>query len=110
MDRRTFLALAAGAGALLAGPVVLVDAVYLARSTDGVVYVSSTNFTAPTRRILSFGPDLEALATTELPAEYEGFAGGITTVGDGDETRVMISAQAGVGSGPICDVLIYRRP
>ena len=96
------------AGGVLAGPLPLVDGVYITRASDGVLYVSSTDFAQPTRRILSFGPELDALSITELPPEYEGFAGGITSVGAGADTRVMISAQGGIGSGEICDVLIYR--
>ena len=95
-------------GSLVAGPVVLKDALYLTRASDGVVYVSSTDFDLPTRRILAYDSELEALAETALPAEYEGFVGGITSTGSGDALRVYITAQGGVGSDPICDVLVYR--
>lgn len=98
-------------GALLVdGPQMLASAVYITRSDHGLLYVSISDFDARTRSIASFDSDLAPLAVTELPPKYEGFSGGITAVGEGDDRRVMITGQAGIGSGPICDVLVYREP
>lgn len=97
-------------GTVIAGPVELSDAIYITLADNGLLYVSSTDFDEPTRSILSFTTELTPLSVTTLPPEYEGFAGGITSVGSGDDMRVFVTAQEGVGSGPICDVLVYREP
>jgi len=97
-------------GAVVAGPVELVDALYITLGANGVLYVSSTDFDAPTRSILSFSSDLDEYPITHLPVEYSGFAGGIATMGTGDDLRILVNGQEGVGSGPICDVLVYREP
>lgn len=98
------------AGTVLAGPEMLTAAIYLAVGSNDVVYVSVSDFDEPTRSIASFDNDLTPRSVTPLPAEYEGFVGGITTVGEGGDLRVLINGQEGVGSGPICDVLVYREP
>lgn len=95
-------------GAVVAGPVELIDAIYITLADDGLLYVSSTDFDAPTRSIISFTPQLVQLSVTELPPEYVGFSGGITSTGSGADMRILITGQEGVGSGPICDVLVYR--
>ncbi|MEM7152394.1 MAG: hypothetical protein AAF799_06095 [Myxococcota bacterium] len=95
-------------GTQVAGPVSLTAAIYLTLAADGALYVTLSDFDAPTRAIASFDTDLQALSVTELPPEYVGFAGGITSVGSGDDLRIMITGQEGVGSDPICDVLVYR--
>lgn len=45
-----------------------------------------------------------------LTSDGMGFAGGVDSYGRGTETPVLITAQEGVGSGLICDVLVYGRP
>lgn len=98
------------AGTVIAGPVELSDAVYITLADNGLLYVSSTDFEMPTRSIISLTAELMPLSVTELPPEYEGFSGGITSTGSGADMRILITAQEGVGSGPICDVLVYREP
>jgi hypothetical protein len=81
--------------------------IYLALA-EGLLYISATDFTAGTRRILTVDTDLTPRAVTELPASYSGYTGGIAVTGAGAERRIHVAAQEGTGSGPICDVLVYR--
>lgn len=57
--------------------------VYLDLGSDGVLYVSSSDFDQATRRIIAVDRDLATQEITELPESYEGYSGGIATVGSG---------------------------
>lgn len=97
-----------GSGQELGEALELPGAVYLARGDNGLLYASGTGFDQERRRIYVASPALELLSEVELPESYLGFAGGISTTGSGANLRVFISAQEGVGSEPICDVLVYQ--
>jgi len=75
---------------------------------DGLLYISATDFEGDTRRIITADTDLNLLAETDLPESYDGYTGGITATGSGVDRRIYIAAQEGTGSGPICDVLVYK--
>jgi hypothetical protein len=99
-----------GSGNQTATEVALVAAVYIALGSDNVLYISSSDFESETRRIYAYNRDLTVGEQTLLPEAYVGYSGGIATYGQGDDRRILITAQEGVGSRPICDVLAYQRP
>lgn len=96
-------------GAIVAGPVEVSGAQYLTRGEDGLVYVSTSDFDAPTRTLYAFDGTLTQRAAVSLPASYVGFAGGIAAWGSGAGLRIGVMAQEGVGSAPICDLLVYGK-
>ncbi|TNE85348.1 MAG: hypothetical protein EP330_26185 [Deltaproteobacteria bacterium] len=81
----------------------LVGGSYLA-IRDGHVAVSVNDFSAEVRSLRVYAADLSEHVEVDFPAAYVGFAGGID-VRDG---RIYVSAQAGTGSDPICDVLVFE--
>ncbi len=90
--------------------VQLDGALYITLAADGRLYVSCSSFDFDRRKIYVFETDLAPVGDVNLPAEYIGHAGGIATYGKGDALRILVSAQKGVGSDPICDVLVYKKP
>ncbi len=96
-----------GEGEGLHGPVAVEGAIYLTLGSDGLVYVSQSSFELPSRQVSVFDGELAPVTSMAVPESYVGFLGGIATYGEGDAQRVLVLAQEGEGSEPICDVLSY---